>query len=152
MERDVSYRKRAPRQHTKLITAPGSHLRLRLLTAIVVIFVAVTLVLAAIVTVSLIRISGANSAYQDEEACEQEYQALQASLHLYMTNNHVDMLPSATYTNDMASPLRLFDAAGIPTVPSKTIWAYTWDTMGTVTAISQAGSGPPVPEGCVVSG
>jgi cell division protein FtsL len=152
MERDVSYRKRAPRQHTKLITAHGSHLRLRLLTAIVVILAAVALVLAAIVTVSLIRISATNSAYQDEEACEQEYQALQASLHLYMTNNHVDTVPAAEFTDDMASPVRLFDTSGIPTVPRKTIWAYTWDGMGSVTAISQAGGGPPVPEGCVISG
>jgi hypothetical protein len=90
-----------------------------------------------------------NSANQDEEACEQEYQTVQTALHYYMSTYNVAAVPAAEATNDMASPIQLSIVVGIPRT---TIWAYTWDSKGRVTTISQIGSGPWVPAGCVVSG
>ncbi len=107
-------------------------------------------VLAAIVTLSLVGLTTSAQA----KACEQEYKTVQAGLDAYMAYNNVDTVPAAGPTNNMATPVVLYNAAGTPTFVrnSPTNFAYTWDTFGRITAISQASGGPAVPAGCVVSG
>lgn len=107
-------------------------------------------VLAAIVTLSLVGLTTKAQA----QACEQEYKTVQAGLDAYMAYNNVDTVSSAGPTSNMASPLLLYNASGTPTFVrnSPTNYAYTWDTFGRITLISQAGGGPAVPTGCIVSG
>jgi prepilin-type N-terminal cleavage/methylation domain-containing protein len=107
-------------------------------------------VLAAIVTLSLVGLTTSSEA----KACEQEYKTVQAGLDAYMAYNNLDTVPAAGPTNNMVTPILLYNAAGTPTFlrNSPTDYAYTWDTFGRITNISPAAGGPTVPQGCVVSG
>ena len=107
-------------------------------------------VLAAIVTLSLVGLTTSSEA----KACEQEYKTVQAGLDAYMAYNNLDTVTAAGPTNNMASPILLYNSAGTPTFlrNSPTNYAYTWDAFGRITAISPAAGGPAVPSGCVVSG
>jgi prepilin-type N-terminal cleavage/methylation domain-containing protein len=109
-------------------------------------------VLAAIVTLSLVGLTSSAQA----KACEQEYKTVQAGLDAYMAYFNVETVTSAS-TNVMGgsgAPLQLYNPGGTPTFVrnSPTVYTYTWDGFGRITAISQAGSGPAVPVGCTVSG
>ena len=113
-------------------------------------------VLAAIVTLSLVGLTTNAQA----KACEQEYKTVQAGLDAYMANNNIDTVPQTDQTNgtaDMTTPVKLYNKAPSATSPtylrnSPTQWAYIWDTTGRITGIVQAGTGPSVPGGCVISG
>jgi prepilin-type N-terminal cleavage/methylation domain-containing protein len=111
-------------------------------------------VLAAIVTLSLVGIT----TNAEKQACEQEYKTVQAALDSYMayfdlstvtgtTTDKMDFKPDGTHP--------LYNAAGAPTFVrnSPTVYTYTWDNTGRITApILQTSGGPAVPAGCVVSG
>lgn len=106
-------------------------------------------VLAAIVTLSLVGLT----TNAEAKACEQEYKTVQAGLDAYMAYKDVTTVTAAT-TNDMAAPVLLYNAAGAPTFVrnSPTVYTYTWDSTGRITAIGQTAGGPAVPAGCIVSG
>jgi hypothetical protein len=85
--------------------------------------------------------------------CQQEYKAVQAGLDSYMAyNNTITVTPAST--NDMAAPVPLYTSNGTPTFVrnSSTVYTYTWDSSGRVTAISESVSGPAIPSGCIVTG
>jgi hypothetical protein len=125
-----------------------SRLRLLFLGAIVVILAATIVALVVVAPLGQMDISSINSANQAEEACEGEYQAVQTGLRYYMSEYQVITVPAAASTNNMWSPVPMFNVG----MPRNTIWAYTWDSKGRVTGISQIGDGPYIPAGCVVSG
>lgn len=105
-------------------------------------------VLAAIVTLSLVGLTTSAEA----KACEQEYKTVQAGLDSYMAYFNLSSV-TANSTNNMTTAPDgthpLYNAAGTPTFVrnSPTVYTYTWDTFGRITAI-----GGSVPAGCVVSG
>jgi prepilin-type N-terminal cleavage/methylation domain-containing protein len=113
-------------------------------------------VLAAIVTLSLVGITQ----NAQKQACEQEYKTVQSGLDAYMAFNDVSQLNTGQYgasTNVMGgtgAQLPLYNPNATPTFVrnSPTVYAYTWDQFGRITAIAQASGGPAVPTGCVVSG
>jgi len=112
-------------------------------------------VLAAIVTLSLVGLTTNAQA----KACSQEYKVVQAGLDAYMANKNLDTVSAspAGGTSDMTTPVKLYNKVPTASDPtyvrnSPTVWAYIWDTTGRITGIAQAGSGPSVPSGCVVSG
>jgi prepilin-type N-terminal cleavage/methylation domain-containing protein len=107
-------------------------------------------VLAAIVTLSLVGIT----TNAEKQACLQEYKTVQAGLDAYMAYNDVSTVAPATNNPDMAAPVLLYNAAGAPTFVrnSPTVYAYTWNAIGRITAITQVPGGPAVPAGCVQSG
>jgi len=106
-------------------------------------------VLAAIVTLSLVGIT----TNAEKQACLQEYKTVQAGLDAYMAYNDTNAVSAAT-TNNMATPVELYNAGGSPTFVrnSPTVYTYTWDTSGRITAIGQSAGGPAVPTGCKQSG
>src|SRR5579864_6408533 len=108
-------------------------------------------VLAAIVTLSLVGIT----TNAEKQSCLQEYKTVQAGLDAYMAYNDVTTVAAAS-TQDMASPVKLYDPNSSPTFirNSPTVYTYTWDVHGRITGIAQgtAPPGPAVPAGCVVSG
>jgi YD repeat-containing protein len=71
-----------------------------------------------------------------------------------MAYNDTSTVNAATNNSDMAAPVLLYNSAGAPTFVrnSPTVYAYTWNANGRITNITQAGSGPVPPTGCVVSG
>jgi YD repeat-containing protein len=107
-------------------------------------------VLAAIVTLSLVGLT----TNAEAKACEQEYKTVQAGLDAYMAYNDVTTVPAATLTNNMASPVLLYNAGGAPTFVrnSPTVYTYSWDVNGRITAIGQSAGGPAKPAACTVSG
>lgn len=112
-------------------------------------------VLAAIVTLSLVGLTTNAQA----KACEQEYKTVQAGLDAYMANNNIDTVPATGVngTSDMQNPVVLYNPTPSATSPtylrnSPTQWSYVWNATGRITQILQAGGGPAVPAGCVVSG
>lgn len=107
-------------------------------------------VLAAIVTLSLVGIT----TNAEKQACLQEYKTVQAGLDAYMAYNDTTTVAPAAGTADMASPVLLYNAGGAPTFVrnSPTVYTYTWDVNGRITAIGQASGGPAVPAGCKPSG
>jgi prepilin-type N-terminal cleavage/methylation domain-containing protein len=109
-------------------------------------------VLAAIVTLSLVGIT----TNAEKQSCLQEYKTVQSGLDAYMAYNDVTTVPAGTATQDMSSPVKLYDPNSSPTFirNSPTVYAYTWDVHGRITGIAQgtAPVGPAVPAGCVVSG
>lgn len=112
-------------------------------------------VLAAIVTLSLVGLTTNAQA----KACSQEYKTVQAGLDAYMANNNLDTVAAtlAAGTNDMQNPILLYNPNPSATSPTyvrntPTHWAYVWNSTGRITGIAQAGGGPAVPAGCVVSG
>jgi prepilin-type N-terminal cleavage/methylation domain-containing protein len=117
-------------------------------------------VLAAIVTLSLVGLTTNAQA----KACSQEYKTVQAGLDAYMANNNVDTVTAtaATGTNDMTSPVFLYNNGVAPNVidathptylrNSPTQWAYAWNSSGRITLILQASGGPAVPTGCTAPG
>jgi prepilin-type N-terminal cleavage/methylation domain-containing protein len=111
-------------------------------------------VLAAIVTLSLVGLTtGAQT-----KACLQEYRTVQSGLDSYMAYFNLDTVTNAGPTNDMATSLGangpLYNATGTPTFirNTPTVYAYTWDGFGRITAISQATNGPAKPADCKASG
>jgi prepilin-type N-terminal cleavage/methylation domain-containing protein len=108
-------------------------------------------VLAAIVTLSLVGIT----TNAEKQACLQEYKTVQAGMDAYMAYNDVTTVAAAT-TQDMSAPVPLYNPNSSPTFirNSPTVYTYTWDLHGRITAIakgSQQGA-PDVPTGCVPSG
>lgn len=109
-------------------------------------------ILAGIVTLSLVGLT-TNAVVQ---SCNQEYKTVQAALDAYMANNNVDTIASATDTNDMTSPIQLYNANPTPAKPNytrngSTQFYYTWDTHGRISAIFSDGSGKAAPGGCNVT-
>ena len=90
----------------------------------------------------------ADDAANKAKACTFEYKIVQDGLNSYMAHYNVVTVPGAT-TNNMASPVKLSPAF---VRNSTTVFAYTWDTTGRITAISVVADGPSIPVGCVVSG
>ncbi len=93
-------------------------------------------VLAAIVTLSLVGLT-TNASVQ---SCNAEYKTVQAALDAYMANNNLDTIASATNTNDMTTPVPLFNSNPSPTSPNytrngTTQFHYDWDTHGRITVI-----------------
>lgn len=95
--------------------------------------------------------------------CQQDYRTMQAGLDAYMAYFGLTSIPPGT-ANDFTklpfmrgvkpAPLEQQDPGHGPipgTTTSRLDWAFTWDSSGRVTAISQTGGGPPVPAGCVPS-
>lgn len=113
-------------------------------------------VLAAIVTLSLVGITQ----NAQKQACLQEYKTVQSGLDAYMAFNNVSQLTTGQYGTATAvmggtgAELPLYNPGGTPTFVrnSPTVYAYTWDQFGRITAISPASGGPAVPTGCQVSG
>jgi prepilin-type N-terminal cleavage/methylation domain-containing protein len=108
-------------------------------------------VLAAIVTLSLVGIT----TNAEKQACLQEYKTVQAGLDAYMAYNDVTSVTAAV-TQDMSTPVKLYDPNSSPTFirNSPTVYTYEWDIHGRIIHItkgSQTGA-PDVPNGCVVSG
>jgi len=74
---------------------------------------------------------------------------------------NVSTVTTAT-TNNMStslgapagSPQGLYNPSGTPTFVrnSPTVYTYTWDANGRITAIGASANGPAVPAGCAVSG
>lgn len=108
-------------------------------------------VLAAIVTLSLVGIT----TNAEKQACLQEYKTVQAGLDAYMAYNDITTVTAAT-TQDMSTPVKLYDPASNPTFirNSPTVYTYQWDTHGRIIAITQGSQtgAPAVPNGCVPSG
>ncbi|HEV2475619.1 MAG TPA: type II secretion system protein [Candidatus Dormibacteraeota bacterium] len=108
-------------------------------------------VLAAIVTLSLVGIT----TNAEKQSCLQEYKTVQSGLDAYMAYNDVTTVTAAT-TQDMSTPVLLYDKNGSPTFirNSPTLYKYTWDVNGRITAITQGSQtgAPAVPAGCVPSG
>jgi hypothetical protein len=105
----------------------------------------VTVVVVAAIAIS---IYVADDAANKAKACTGEYKTVQDGLNSYMAHYNVVTVPAAT-TNNMASPVKLSPAF---VRNSTTVFAYTWDTTGRITAISVVSDGPSIPLGCVVSG
>jgi hypothetical protein len=135
------------------MTAYRSRIRRLFLEAIVLMLAATIFMLAAVAPRSGIDTTTAiSTANQSEEACENEYQAVQGALHLYMFDMKVDTVPAVTEpTNDMSSPVPL-SSTGISEVHHYSTWAYTWDSKGSLRSIGTVANGPWVPEGCILPG
>jgi YD repeat-containing protein len=115
-----------------------------------VLVISIVAFVAGIATLIVVGLTG-NHQYIE---CEQEYKAVEAGLDAYMAYFDLTTVPTAS-TNNMASPVRLYNSAGAPMfhrTSQRTVYTYTWDAQGRITAISQSSGGPGVPEGCVVSG
>jgi prepilin-type N-terminal cleavage/methylation domain-containing protein len=109
-------------------------------------------ILAAIVTLSLVGLT-TNAAVQ---SCNQEYKTVQAALDAYMANKNLDTIPAATDTDNMTTPVALYNANPGPASPNytrngTTQFYYTWDTHGRITAIFKDDVGGAAPVGCVVT-
>jgi prepilin-type N-terminal cleavage/methylation domain-containing protein len=105
-------------------------------------------VLAAIVTLSLVGLTTSAEA----KACEQEYKTVQAGLDSYMAYFNLNAVTPNSTNNMTTAPdgtHPLYNSTGTPTFVrnSPTVYTYTWDGFGRITAIGGA-----VPTGCVVSG
>jgi prepilin-type N-terminal cleavage/methylation domain-containing protein len=110
-------------------------------------------VLAAIVTLSLVGIT----TNAEKQACQQEYKTVQSALDSYMAYFDLTSVTAASTSNMATAPdgtHPLYNAAGAPTFVrnSPTVYTYTWDSFGRITAIGQSASGPAVPAGCKPSG
>ncbi len=106
-------------------------------------------ILAAIVTLSLVGLTTNANA----QSCESEYKTVQAALDAYMANNNVDTVTAAADTNDMQSPVVLYNAAPSFSNPSytrngTTQFFYSWDAHGKITSIFSDGSQKAAPNGC----
>jgi general secretion pathway protein G len=109
-------------------------------------------ILAAIVTLSLVGLT-TNASVQ---SCNQEYKTVQAALDAYMADKNVDTIAAAADTQDMTTPIALYNTAPSPSNPNytrngKTQFFYTWDTHGRISAIFKDGSGGGAPTGCNVT-
>ena len=116
----------------------------------ILVFAGTVGVLATVVAVAAIAIPIyiADDTANKAKACTAEYKTVQDGLNSYMAHFNLVTVPAAT-TNDMASPVKLSPAF---VHNSTTVFAYTWDTTGRITAISVVAGGPYIPTGCVVSG
>jgi prepilin-type N-terminal cleavage/methylation domain-containing protein len=105
-------------------------------------------VLAAIVTLSLVGLT-TNASVQ---SCNSEYKTVQAAVDAYMAAKNVDTVTATTGfiagnpptfgtpTNDMTTPIALYNANPGPASPNytrngKTKFYYAWDTHGRITGI-----------------
>jgi prepilin-type N-terminal cleavage/methylation domain-containing protein len=109
-------------------------------------------ILAAIVTLSLVGLT-TNAVVQ---SCNQEYKTVQAALDAYMANKNLDTIPAGTDTNNMTTPVALYNTSPGPASPNytrngTTQFYYTWDTHGRISAIFKDGGGGAAPGGCVVT-
>jgi prepilin-type N-terminal cleavage/methylation domain-containing protein len=109
-------------------------------------------ILAAIVTLSLVGLT-TNASVQ---SCNQEYKTVQAALDAYMADKNVDTIAGGTDTQDMTSPIALYNTAPSPANPNytrngKTQFFYTWDTHGRITNIYKDASAGAAPVGCNVT-
>jgi prepilin-type N-terminal cleavage/methylation domain-containing protein len=109
-------------------------------------------ILAGIVTLSLVGLT-TNAVVQ---SCNQEYKTVQAALDAYMANNNVDAISGASDTNNMTSPVALYNSNPSATSPNytrngTTQFYYTWDTHGKITNIYSDGSAKAAPNGCNVT-
>jgi hypothetical protein len=116
----------------------------------ILLFAGIVGVLATVVAVAAIAIPIyiANDTANKAKACTAEYKTVQDGLNSYIAHYNVVTVPAAT-TNNMASPVKL---SPVFVRNRTTVFAYTWDTTGRITAISVVASGPFIPAGCVVSG
>ncbi|HEY8814688.1 MAG TPA: prepilin-type N-terminal cleavage/methylation domain-containing protein [Candidatus Dormibacteraeota bacterium] len=106
-------------------------------------------ILAGIVTLSLVGLT-TNASVQ---SCNQEYKTVQAALDAYMADKNVDTVAAAADTNDMTTPIALYNTAPSPTNPNytrngKTQFSYSWDTHGRIFSIFKDNSGGAAPGGC----
>ena len=106
-------------------------------------------ILAGIVTLSLVGLT-TNASVQ---SCNQEYKTVQAALDAYMADKNVDTVAAAADTNNMNTPIALYNTAPSPTNPNytrngTTQFYYTWDTHGRITNIYKDGSLGAAPAGC----
>ena len=62
-------------------------------------------ILAAIVTLSLVGLT-TNAVVQ---SCNQEYKTVQAALDAYMADKNLDTIPGGTDTNNMVTPVALYN-------------------------------------------
>src|SRR5207302_7768920 len=101
-------------------------------------------ILAAIVTLSLVGLT----TNANVQACNAEYKTVQAALDAYMANNNLDTIAVGSNTNDMTTPVALFNSNPSGTSPNytrngTTQFKYDWVAQGKV-QISQR------TRGCVV--
>ena len=106
-------------------------------------------ILAAIVTLSLVGLTTNANA----QSCQSEYKTVQAALDAYMANNNIDTVTGAADTNNMTSPLALYNGAPSFSNPSytrngTTQFYYTWDTHGKITNIYSDASQKAAPGAC----
>lgn len=109
-------------------------------------------ILAGIVTLSLVGLTS-NAVVQ---SCNQEYKTVQAALDAYMADKNVDTILAGTDTNDMQSPVELYNTTPSATTPNytrngTTQFYYTWDVHGRITNIYSDGSAKAAPAGCNVT-
>jgi prepilin-type N-terminal cleavage/methylation domain-containing protein len=109
-------------------------------------------ILAAIVTLSLVGLT-TNASVQ---SCNQEYKTVQAALDAYMADKNVDTIAGATDTNDMTTPVALYNTNPSPSNPNytrngKTQFYYTWDIHGRISNIYKDNAATAAPVGCVVT-
>ncbi len=110
----------------------------------------ISVVLAVIAILSQIHFANSSN---ELVLCQQEYRAVQAGLDAYMAYSNSTTVTPAT-TNNMSVPVPLYNPYGTPKFvrnPSS-VYTYTWDGVGRITAISESASGPSIPVGCVVTG
>ncbi len=111
-------------------------------------------ILGVLAATTILIANHAITTHDEANSCNLDYRGVQAALDAYMANNTLTTVPAAGPTTDMTFPIPLYNGAGTATNPSYTrmshsLFAYTWDTAGTITGISQASGGPAVPAGCV---
>jgi prepilin-type N-terminal cleavage/methylation domain-containing protein len=115
-------------------------------------------ILAGIVTLSLVGLT----THANIQACQSEYRTVQAALDAYLAdqnkvNGTGSVAEEKTFTNDMSTPVPLYNAAPSDTSPNytrngKTQFYYTWDAYGRITAIADSSGkavGDPLNGGCV---
>lgn len=99
-------------------------------------------ILAAIVTLSLVGLT----TRANVQACNAEYKTVQSALDAYMANNEIQpalaALPApGAPTNDMTTPVPLYNTAPSATAPNytrngKTQFFYQWDAAGRIFLIT----------------
>jgi prepilin-type N-terminal cleavage/methylation domain-containing protein len=109
-------------------------------------------ILAGIVTLSLVGLTS-NAVVQ---SCNQEYKTVQAALDAYMADKNLDTIAGGTDTNNMTTPVPLYNTDPSATTPNytrngSTQFFYTWDTHGRITNIYSDGSAKAAPGGCNVT-
>ena len=112
-------------------------------------------ILAGIVTLSLVGLT----THANVQACNAEYKTVQSALDAYMADNQLSpslaALPApGAPTNDMTTPVPLYNAAPSATSPNytrngKTQFFYEWDAAGRITLITSDTNPAHTISGCV---
>jgi general secretion pathway protein G len=115
-------------------------------------------ILAGIVTLSLVGLT----THANVQACQTEYRTVQSALDAYLADqNKVNgtgtITAQGTFTNNMSTPVPLYNTAPSDTSPNytrngTTQFYYEWDQYGRITAIADSGGksvGDPLNGGCV---